>query len=70
MCHLIHDTPAYRLESKVTRNRFTGKTLELYVTHPLAQRPRSQRIACLTLPDEAFARLASACLHKDEEEAP
>ena len=68
MCQLIHESPAYRLESRVTRHPLTGKTLELFVTYPLAQHPRSQRIACLTLPDEAFARLAAACLHKENEE--
>lgn len=54
--HSIYDGPAYQLTARTTSNKHTGRTL--------AQHPRQQRIVSLTLPDEAFAKLAAVCLEK------
>jgi hypothetical protein len=55
----IHSDKAYVLEAQVTRQPTIGRTVELFATYPMAQHPRAQRIVCLTLPDESFARLAA-----------
>ena len=65
---IIHQTPYFLLEAKTTFHPITGKTLQLVITHPKAQHSKAQRIACLTMPDAAFERLAAVCLHKDEVE--
>jgi hypothetical protein len=56
----IYSDRAYVLEAQVTLHPITGRTVELFATYPMAQHPRAQRIVCLTLPDESFARLADA----------
>lgn len=62
----IHSTPGYLIEALVTNHPITGKTVELFQTLPQAQHPRAQRIACMTLPQASFARLA-ALLTDDED---
>ena len=54
----LHSTPGYLLEGRITTHAITGSTVELFVTHPNAQRPRAQRIACLTLPAESLGKIA------------
>ena len=56
---IIHSTAGYVLETRVTNHPITGKTVELFQTMPQAQHPRAQRIACLTLPQASFSRLAA-----------
>ena len=63
---IIHSTPACLIEARVTHHPITGKTVELFQTMPQAQHVRAQRIACLTLPQASFARLA-ALLTDDED---
>lgn len=62
----IHSTHGYLLEVRAMQHPITGKTVELFQTLPLAQHPRAQRIACLTLPQASFSRLAA--LLTDEED--
>jgi hypothetical protein len=62
----IHSTHNYVLEARVTNHPITGKTVELFQTMPQAQHVRAQRIACLTLPQASFSRLA-ALLTDDED---
>jgi hypothetical protein len=63
---IIHRTPSFLIEAQVTNHPITGKTVELFQTMPQAQYPRAQRIACLTLPQASFSRLA-ALLTDDED---
>ncbi len=63
---IIHSTPSFLIEARVTNHPTTGKTVELFQTLPQAQHPRAQRIACLTLPQTSFSRLAA--LLNDEED--
>lgn len=63
---ILHSTPGFLIEAQVTNHPITGKTVELFQTLPQAQHPRAQRIACLTLPQASFARLAE--LLTDEED--
>jgi hypothetical protein len=63
---IIHSTPSFLIEAKVTNHPITGKTVELLQTLPQAQHPRAQRITCLTLPQASFSRLAA--LLTDEED--
>jgi hypothetical protein len=63
---IIHSTPNFLIEAQVTNHPITGKTVELFQILPQAQHPRAQRIACLTLPQASFARLA-ALLTDDED---
>lgn len=62
----IHSSQGYLLEARVSHHPITGKTVELFQTLPQAQHPRAQRIACLTLPQASFSRLAA--LLTDEED--
>lgn len=62
----IHSTHGYLLEVRITQHPIAGKTVELFQSLPQAQHPRAQRIACLTLPQASFSRLA-AVLTDDEE---
>ncbi len=55
----IHSTPGFLIEARVTNHPITGKTVELFQTMPQAQHVRPQRIACLTLPQASFSRLAA-----------
>jgi hypothetical protein len=54
----IHDTPEFRIECQITFHPITGKTVEIFQIMPQAQHPRTQRIACLTLPQASFNQLA------------
>ena len=63
---IIHDTPGFRIECRVTQHPITGKTVELFQTMPQAQRPRVQRIACLTLPQASFSRLAELLTDRED----
>lgn len=54
----LHSTAGYLLEGRITNHTIAGTSVELFVTHPNAQRPRAQRIACLTLPAESLSRIA------------
>jgi hypothetical protein len=63
----IHNDPGFRIEARVTTHPITGKTVELFQVFPQARHPRSQRLTCLTLPQESFDRLAA--LFKDDGEA-
>ncbi len=63
---IIHSTPGVQIEARVTIHPITGKTVELFQTMPQAQHVRPQRIACLTLPQASFSRLA-ALLNGEEE---
>lgn len=63
---MIHDSHGYQLKARVSRHAITGKTVELFVRYPLAERPRDQRIATLTLPQASFSRLAAVMLHEDK----
>ncbi len=63
---IIHSTHGYVLEALTTNHPVAGKTVELFQTLPQAQYPRAQRIACLTLPQASFSRLAA--LLTDEED--
>lgn len=59
----IHDTPGYRLELRATEHPRFGTTLELFTTWPQANHPEPHRLLTLTLPRDAFARLAEALRH-------
>ena len=62
---IIHSTPGYLIEARVTNHPITGRTVELFQTMPQAQHARAQRIACLTLPQASFSRLAAMLTDKD-----
>ena len=60
--HVIHELtdphgPGFRLEVGVTRHR-AGTTLDVFTIHPGARVPDPHRKLSLTLPPDAFARLA------------
>mgnify|MGYP000855259221 CR=1 FL=1 len=57
MKHLIHDAPGYRLEVAITHTS-AGPTVEFISTWPMANHPEPHRLLTLTLPPDAFVKLA------------